>query len=79
MDFLGHLQMAFSIAFEPMNLLMCFIGVLLGTLVGVLPGLGPVAAMSGGGEKVAVPNESCPHVAGMFGLTGLALRRRFDI
>jgi len=33
--------MAFTIAFEPMNLLMCFIGVLCGTLVGVLPGLGP--------------------------------------
>ncbi|RPJ21351.1 MAG: tripartite tricarboxylate transporter permease, partial [Desulfobacteraceae bacterium] len=41
MDFLAHLQMAFTIAFEPMNLLMCFIGVLCGTLVGVLPGLGP--------------------------------------
>jgi len=40
-DFLSHLQMAFTIAFEPMNLLMCFIGVLCGTLVGVMPGLGP--------------------------------------
>jgi putative tricarboxylic transport membrane protein len=29
-----------------MNLFFCFMGVLIGTLVGVLPGLGPVAAMS---------------------------------
>jgi len=29
-----------------MNLFYCFVGVLIGTLVGVLPGLGPVAAMS---------------------------------
>ncbi len=36
----------FSVALQPNSLLMCFIGVLLGTLVGVLPGLGPVAAMS---------------------------------
>jgi putative tricarboxylic transport membrane protein len=46
MDFLAHLQMAFTIAFEPMNLLMCFIGVLCGTLVGVLPGLGPSATIA---------------------------------
>jgi putative tricarboxylic transport membrane protein len=41
MEFLHHLQLGFSIAFDPMNLLLCFIGVLCGTLVGVLPGLGP--------------------------------------
>src|SRR5512136_2899809 len=29
-----------------MNLFYCFLGVIIGTLVGVLPGLGPVAAMS---------------------------------
>jgi len=36
----------FSIAFQPVNLLSCFVGVLIGTLVGVLPGIGPVGAMS---------------------------------
>src|SRR4030042_77695 len=36
----------FSVVFEPMNLLYCFVGVIIGTMVGVLPGLGPVAAMS---------------------------------
>jgi putative tricarboxylic transport membrane protein len=35
-----------SVAFTAQNLLFCFMGVLLGTLVGVLPGLGPVAAIS---------------------------------
>jgi len=36
----------FSVAFTFQNLIYCFLGVLMGTLVGVLPGLGPVAAMS---------------------------------
>ena len=36
----------FAVAFLPINLLYCFIGVFLGTLIGVLPGLGPVAAMA---------------------------------
>jgi putative tricarboxylic transport membrane protein len=38
--------MAFSVALDFKNLLFCFIGVLFGTLVGVLPGLGPTAAIS---------------------------------
>ena len=46
MDVLGHLFWAFRISFEPYNLLFCFLGVLFGTLVGVLPGLGPTAAIS---------------------------------
>ena len=46
MDFLYHLLMAFKIGIEPANLLWCFVGVLIGTLVGVLPGLGPVATIS---------------------------------
>ena len=36
----------FSIAFQPWNLLSCFFGVFIGTLVGVLPGIGPVGTMS---------------------------------
>lgn len=46
LDFLSHLGMAFSIAFEPTNLFLCFLGVLGGTLVGVLPGLGPATAIA---------------------------------
>jgi putative tricarboxylic transport membrane protein len=40
-DLLHHLHMGFGIALDPTNLLLCFLGVLCGTLVGVLPGLGP--------------------------------------
>lgn len=46
MDLFTYLLMGFSVAFQPINLFYCFLGVLIGTLVGVLPGLGPVAAMS---------------------------------
>jgi putative tricarboxylic transport membrane protein len=34
------------VALEPINLITCFIGVVLGTLVGVLPGVGPVVTIS---------------------------------
>jgi putative tricarboxylic transport membrane protein len=46
MDILAHAMMGFQVALQPANLFFCFVGVLIGTLVGVLPGLGPVAAMS---------------------------------
>jgi putative tricarboxylic transport membrane protein len=46
MDFINSAMMGFQVAFQPINFMLCLIGVVLGTLVGVLPGLGPVAAMS---------------------------------
>lgn len=46
MDILNHILFGFGVALQPVNLLFCFLGVLIGTLVGVLPGLGPVAAIS---------------------------------
>jgi putative tricarboxylic transport membrane protein len=46
MDFFQSMVMGFQVALQPVNLLFCFLGVLIGTLVGVLPGLGPVAAIS---------------------------------
>jgi len=42
----GDLIYGFSIILTFSNLSYCFIGVVIGTLVGVLPGLGPVAAIS---------------------------------
>lgn len=36
----------FSVAFTPENLLYCFVGVFLGTLVGVLPGVGTLASIA---------------------------------
>ena len=46
MDYIQSIILGFQVALQWNNLLFCFIGVLLGTLVGVLPGLGPVAAIS---------------------------------
>jgi putative tricarboxylic transport membrane protein len=46
MEFFSNLLMALTVAFQPNNLFFCFLGVLIGTLVGVLPGLGPVATIS---------------------------------
>src|SRR5688572_21152985 len=46
MELFDHLGLGFSVALMPANLLYCFIGVVLGTAVGVLPGLGPLATIS---------------------------------
>ncbi len=40
------LWFGFQIALEPHNLLWCFVGVLVGNMVGVLPGMGPTATIS---------------------------------
>lgn len=46
MEFFDSVLLGFQVAIQPTNLFFCFMGVLTGTLVGVLPGLGPIAAMS---------------------------------
>lgn len=46
MDALSNLLYGFSVTFEFHNLILLFAGCLLGTLVGVLPGIGPVGAIS---------------------------------
>jgi putative tricarboxylic transport membrane protein len=46
MDIFGNILTGFSIAGSGTNLFFCFIGVFFGTLVGVLPGIGPLATMS---------------------------------
>ena len=43
---LTDLWYGFGVAFEPQNILWCFIGVLIGNMVGVLPGMGPLATIS---------------------------------
>ena len=43
---LASLLYGFNIALQPQNLLYCFIGVTMGTLVGVLPGIGPTATIA---------------------------------
>lgn len=46
MDLIDNITLGFSVAFQWHNLLFCFVGVLIGTLIGVLPGLGPVGTMA---------------------------------
>lgn len=46
MDILEGLGTGFQVALDPMNLLFVFIGVTVGTLIGLLPGLGPVATIA---------------------------------
>ena len=45
-DLIANLALGFATALTPINLLLCFIGVLVGTLVGVLPGVGPIATIA---------------------------------
>jgi putative tricarboxylic transport membrane protein len=45
-DLLGHLALGFSVAFTPQNLALAFTGCLVGTLIGVLPGVGPIATIT---------------------------------
>jgi len=46
MELLNNLALGFSTALTLQNLLYAFIGCFLGTLIGVLPGLGPVATIA---------------------------------
>jgi TctA family transporter len=46
MELLLNLGLGFDTAFTPVNMLYCFLGVLLGTLIGVLPGIGPTGTIA---------------------------------
>ncbi len=43
---IDHILYGFSVALTPANLFYCLIGAFLGTLIGVLPGIGPISTMS---------------------------------
>ena len=67
MDLVNSMALGLSVALQPVNLLYCFAGVFIGTLVGVLPGIGPVAAMS-----LLLPvTFSAPPEAGIIMLAGI--------
>ncbi len=67
MELIDNLLLGFGVALQPINLLYCFLGVLIGTLVGVLPGIGPVAAMS-----LLLPvTFTAPPAAGIIMLAGI--------
>jgi putative tricarboxylic transport membrane protein len=46
MDVVTGLMQGFAVALQPLNLLWCLVGVALGTVVGVMPGLGPPATIA---------------------------------
>jgi TctA family transporter len=45
-DLLQNLVLGFGVALTFQNLMYCFLGVFLGTMIGVLPGIGPLATMA---------------------------------
>src|SRR4029077_20492931 len=46
MDFISNLGLGFAVALTLQNAAYCFIGVLLGTVIGVLPGIGPFTTVA---------------------------------
>jgi putative tricarboxylic transport membrane protein len=46
MELLDHLAIGFGIALTPANLGFAFAGAMIGTLIGVLPGIGPIATIA---------------------------------
>ncbi len=46
MDLVTNLSVGFAVAFTPINLLVVTAGVIVGTVIGALPGIGPVAGIS---------------------------------
>jgi len=46
MDFFNMLSVGLMTAFQPHNILYCFTGVFIGTMIGVLPGIGPAGTVA---------------------------------
>jgi putative tricarboxylic transport membrane protein len=46
MELVSNLALGFSVSLQPLNLLLCFIGVALGVVIGILPGLGSAATIA---------------------------------
>src|SRR6266508_4158686 len=46
MELLHNLAVGFGVALTPANLLFAFAGAMIGTLIGVLPGIGPIATIA---------------------------------
>jgi putative tricarboxylic transport membrane protein len=67
MDIFSNLLYGFQVVLQPINFLYCFIGVLVGQVIGVLPGIGPVGAMS-----ILIPATfGVPPVTGVIMLAGI--------
>ena len=46
MELLDHLAIGFGVALTPANIGFAFLGAMVGTLIGVLPGIGPIATIA---------------------------------
>ena len=46
MDLFANLMLGFSVAVSPLNLVYLFLGVMIGMVVGIIPGFGPAAALA---------------------------------
>ena len=46
MDLFSNLSLGFGVVLTPINLLYAFTGCFLGTLIGVLPGIGPLTTIA---------------------------------
>src|SRR5213594_2689572 len=67
MDLFNNLIFGFGVAFSLQNLLYCLIGVTVGTLIGVLPGIGPLGTIA-----ILLPiTYSVPPVSALIMLAGI--------
>jgi putative tricarboxylic transport membrane protein len=67
MDLITNLSIGFGVAFTAQNLIYAFVGCLLGTLIGVLPGIGPVATIA----MLLPATYGLPPVAALIMLAGI--------
>ncbi|WP_304306645.1 tripartite tricarboxylate transporter permease, partial [Pseudacidovorax intermedius] len=67
MDLINNLSIGFGAAFTLQNLIYAFVGCLLGTLIGVLPGIGPVATIA----MLLPATYALPPVAALIMLAGI--------
>ncbi len=67
MDLFNNLVLGFSVAFTLQNLMYAFIGCFLGTVIGVLPGIGPLATIA----MLLPATYALPPVAALIMLAGI--------
>ena len=67
MELIENLSLGFGVAFTFQNLIYAFIGCLLGTLIGVLPGIGPLATIA----MLLPATYGLPPVAALIMLAGI--------
>lgn len=67
MELFNNLALGFGVAFTLQNLMYAFVGCLLGTLIGVLPGIGPLATIA----MLLPATYALPPVAALIMLAGI--------